>query len=188
VLGGDRSIDWQAMRHTGRIREAIGKVVPGMEKMREIDATRQEFHIGGRSFHSPRFATPDGRAVLHVHSLPDLAGGDQQLRLMTIRSEGQFNTVVYEDEDLYRGQDRRDVILMHPEDLARFQLNDGQRVTVRSLTGEMGPILARSFPRLKPGNAAMYYPEANALVPRHADAQSRTPAFKSIVVTVKPEP
>ncbi len=33
---------------------------------------------------------------------------------MTVRSEGQFNTVVYEDEDIYRGQDRRDVILLNP--------------------------------------------------------------------------
>jgi hypothetical protein len=31
----------------------------------------------------------------------------------------------------------------------------------------------------------MYYPEANVLVPRHADALSRTPAFKSIVVSVE---
>ena len=27
---------------------------------------------------------------------------------MTLRSEGQFNTVVYEEEDRYRGQERRD--------------------------------------------------------------------------------
>ncbi len=33
---------------------------------------------------------------------------------MTVRSEGQFNTVVYEEEDIYRGQERRDVILMNP--------------------------------------------------------------------------
>ncbi len=39
---------------------------------------------------------------------------------MTVRSEGQFNTVVYEEEDLYRGQERRDLILMHPEDLSRL--------------------------------------------------------------------
>ena len=32
---------------------------------------------------------------------------------MTVRSEGQFNTVVYEEEDIYRGQERRDVILMN---------------------------------------------------------------------------
>ncbi len=43
---------------------------------------------------------------------------------MTVRSEGQFNTVVYEDYDLYRHQDRRDVILMHPEDLQRLGLEE----------------------------------------------------------------
>ena len=39
---------------------------------------------------------------------------------MTVRSEGQFNTVVYETEDFYRGQERRDVILLHPDDAARL--------------------------------------------------------------------
>jgi len=38
---------------------------------------------------------------------------------MTIRSEGQFNTVVYEEEDLYRNQTRRDIVLMHPDDISR---------------------------------------------------------------------
>jgi hypothetical protein len=32
----------------------------------------------------------------------------------------------------------------------------------------------------------MYYPEANALVPRRVDPASRTPAFKNIVVDVEP--
>jgi hypothetical protein len=32
----------------------------------------------------------------------------------------------------------------------------------------------------------MYYPEANALIPRGIDPRSRTPAFKSAVVTVEP--
>ena len=54
---------------------------------------------------------------------------------MTVRSEGQFNTVVYEDYDLYRGQDRRDVILVHPDDLARSGLQPEPRVTVRSGVG-----------------------------------------------------
>ena len=109
------------MRQTGTIRHWIGAVVPGYEKIAEIDETKQEFQIAGRTFHEPQFATDDGRAVMHVHTLPDLKGtGDRELRLMTVRSEGQFNTVVYEEEDLYRNQDRRDVILMHPDDLRRF--------------------------------------------------------------------
>ena len=56
---------------------------------------------------------------------------------MTVRSEGQFNTVVYEEVDLYRNQDRRDIILMHPDDLVRLGIEHDQRVTVRSETGEM---------------------------------------------------
>ena len=51
---------------------------------------------------------------------------------MTIRSEGQFNTVVYEEEDIYRGQDRRDVILMNRADIDRLGLAVDQRVTVTS--------------------------------------------------------
>ncbi len=35
---------------------------------------------------------------------------------MTVRSEGQFNTVVYEDADLYRGNLRRDVVMLAAED------------------------------------------------------------------------
>ena len=36
------------------------------------------------------------------------------------------------------------------------------------------------------GNLAMYYPEANVLVPRRIDAASGTPAFKSVAVTLHP--
>ena len=104
---------------------------------------------------------------------------------MTVRSEGQFNTVVYEDYDIYRGQDRRDVILMHPTDIERLGLKAEQRVTVRSETGSMTNILVRAYPDIRAGNALMYYPEANVLVPRHADPLSKTPAFKNVLVTVE---
>jgi hypothetical protein len=32
----------------------------------------------------------------------------------------------------------------------------------------------------------MYYPEANALVPATTDPLSKTPAFKSVLVTIEP--
>jgi anaerobic selenocysteine-containing dehydrogenase len=164
---------------------AIAKVVPGFEKLAEIDQSKQEFQIGGRTLHEPRFPTPSGRAVLHVHELPELRGGERELRLMTVRSEGQFNTVVYEEEDIYRGQTRRDVILLHPLDIARLNLKADERVTVRSEIGALAGVLVRPFERIKPGNALMYYPEANALVPRRADPKSKTPAFKGVVVTIE---
>jgi anaerobic selenocysteine-containing dehydrogenase len=101
---------------------------------------------------------------------------------MTIRSEGQFNTVVYEEEDIYRGQERRDVVLMNGEDMQRLGLAEGARVVVRSDVGEM-TALARKID-IAPGCAAMYYPEANVLVSRAVDPRSRTPAFKSVLVDV----
>ena len=39
---------------------------------------------------------------------------------------------------------------------------------------------------IRAGNAAMYYPEANALVPTATDPDSKTPGFKSVAVTIAP--
>jgi anaerobic selenocysteine-containing dehydrogenase len=183
---GLSAFDWASMRSTTQIRRAIARIVPGFEKMAEIDETKQEFHVAGRTFHVPQFATPDGRARMHVHELPELQGsGEGEMRLMTLRSEGQFNTVVYEDEDAYRGVDRRDVILLHPDDLHRLRLSDGQQVVIRGPAASMRGIRATAFPNIKPGNAAMYYPECNVLVSRTTDPQSKTPAFKCVVVRIE---
>jgi len=187
LLGNDGAVDWEAMKHASTIRQWISHVVPGYEKIAEIDQTKEEFQIAGRTFYEPRFPTSDGKAILHCHALPELLGcGPQEIRLMTVRSEGQFNTVVYEDYDLYRNQDRRDIILMHPEDLKRFGLKHEMLVDVESDTGRMPRVIARGYEDIKPGNALMYYPEANVLVGRQVDPLSRTPAFKGVVVRVCP--
>jgi anaerobic selenocysteine-containing dehydrogenase len=115
-----------------------------------------------------------------------LRGAAGQLRMMTVRAEGQFNTVVYEDTDIYRGQDRRNVILMSREDVERLGLRPDQRVTVRSEVGSLSNILVRIFD-IRAGNALMYFPEANVLAPTTTDPQSKTPAFKCVLVTVEPE-
>jgi len=103
---------------------------------------------------------------------------------MTVRSEGQFNTVVYEDYDLYRGVDRRDVVLLNPEDVTRLGLKANQKVTIQSVAGALKNILVYEFPGIKAGNALMYYPEANILVPRTRDPRSKTPAFKGIPIEI----
>ncbi|HEX4415638.1 MAG TPA: FdhF/YdeP family oxidoreductase [Lacipirellulaceae bacterium] len=183
---GLAALNWDSMRSATEIRSAIADVIPGFDQLAKIDSTKQEFQIGGRTFHTPKFATPDGRAHIHTHDLPELTGaGADEIRLMTIRSEGQFNTVVYEDEDVYRGIDRRDVVLLSPVDLLRFGIRDGELVDVQGPAGRMRRIRATAFDALKPGNAAMYYPECNVLVSRSLDPQSRTPAFKCVVVQLK---
>jgi len=184
VLGDNHPVDWNSMLEHRRIREAIAKIIPGFEAMSRVENTKREFQIGGRTFHEPQFPTPSGKATLHVTEMAPPKAVEGTLRLMTIRSEGQFNTVVYEEEDLYRGQERRDVVLMHRDDRNRLGLDIDQPVTVSSNTGSVSNVLVREFD-VRPGNIAMYYPEANALVPRALDTASKTPAFKNIAVTIQ---
>lgn len=181
VLGTSGPVNWLEMAHTSTIRKAIGRIVPGLEPIATIDRDKKEFSIPGRALDTPKFPTADGKANLFVHDLPDIPEG---LQLMTIRSEGQFNTVVYEEEDLYRNQTRRDIVLMHPDDVARYGLAAGGRCRIVSTAGEMRGQIVSAFPEIRPGCVAMYYPESNVLVPKAADPLSRTPAYKRVAVTV----
>jgi molybdopterin-dependent oxidoreductase alpha subunit len=185
VLADAAPVDWPALRDHCTVRRLIAEVVPGFEKLADIDRTRQEFQIPGRTFHAPRFATASGKARFAAQPLPP-PRREGELRLMTVRSEGQFNTVVYEEEDAYRGQDRRDVILLNPADIRRLGLSRDQRVTVRSCAGEMPGVLVRPYD-IRAGNALMYFPEANVLVPTTTDPESKTPAFKSVAITLEAE-
>jgi anaerobic selenocysteine-containing dehydrogenase len=184
VLGDEGAVDWASMQEHSNIRHAISRIIPGYEKIADIDQTKKEFQIDGRTFHQPKFGTANGRAKFFSHPIPELLGGGKTLRLMTVRSEGQFNTVVYEEEDLYRGQERRDIILMNSNDMRERCLEENQPVFVKSETGTYGPVLARAF-EIRQGNALVYYPESNVLVPKSLDPKSKTPAFKAIPVTVE---
>ncbi|MFM7107228.1 MAG: molybdopterin dinucleotide binding domain-containing protein, partial [Planctomycetaceae bacterium] len=166
------------------IRRAIAAIVPGLEGIAEIDRTKKEFSIPGRALDTSTFPTADGKAHLVGHDLPPAPDG---LVLMTIRSEGQFNTVVYEEEDLYRNQTRRDIVLVHPDDIERFGLTAGGRCRIASTAGEMRGQIVSAFDQIRPGCVAMYYPESNVLVPKAADPLSRTPAYKSVAVTIAPD-
>lgn len=181
---GTGPVDWQAMRAHRDIRKSIARIIPGYEKIGEIDRTREEFQIEGRTFHEPRFGTDSGRARFHNVEIPKLSDGPNQLRLMTVRSEGQFNTVVYEDDDLYRGQDRRDIIMLSSKDIVEMGLTIDEQVTVRSDTGALRNVLVREVD-IRPGNAVMYYPEANVIIPKAADPRSKTPAFKNTAITIE---
>jgi len=179
-------VDWQKLESHRAVRELMADLIPGLEPLRAIDDKKQEFHIPGRLLHAPRFPTPSGKASFHAVPLPNLSHDPVTLRLMTVRSEGQFNTVVYEEEDVYRGQERRDVILVNPADLQRLGLKEDQKVTVSSAVGVLRNQRARPFD-IREGNALMYFPEANVLVPSTVDPASRTPAFKAVDVTLTAE-
>ncbi len=180
-------IDWQKLESHAAIRELIVELIPDYAPMKQLEKSREEFHVPGRAVENYHFPTPSGRAKFHAISLPQPPTlKDKQLRLMTVRSEGQFNAVVYDEEDIYRGQERRDVILMSRADIERFGFQPNQRVKIQSEVGEMRYILVREF-EIRPGNAAMYFPEANVLVPHTVDPMSKTPGFKHVVVTLDAE-
>jgi molybdopterin-dependent oxidoreductase alpha subunit len=175
--------DWSLITSHDSLRTAIAATVPGYEQVNDISSTKKEFQIPNRVFHDGTFPTSSGRARFHAVNFPTIARDDDTFMMMTIRSEGQFNTVVYEEEDLYRGNTRRDVVMMSAEDVARLGLHEGETVTVCSDTGSMDVVV--SVVNIRAGNVAMYYPEANVLVDRRLDPESLTPAFKSVVVTLK---
>jgi molybdopterin-dependent oxidoreductase alpha subunit len=196
-LHGDTPIDWRRLQDPVYVRELIARTVPGYEAMAGIDASKREFEVAGRVFHEPRFATPSGRARLAVTPLPDLRLPDAEhfgglapeerglvLSLITARSYGQHNTVVYKNGDQYRGMPHRHTLLINPEDLAASGLAAHQRVTVQGEAGALHGI--ELIPgSIRRGAALMFYPEANVLMRPLKDPESGTPAFKRVPVLLR---
>ncbi len=53
------------------------------------------------------------------------------MQLMTLRSNGQFNTTVYSYDDRFRGiYGSRHVVLMHANDIERFGLKEGDVIVL----------------------------------------------------------
>lgn len=163
------------------VRKVIAAVVPGLEQLADIDVAKREFHIKNRVLHTPSFGTSDGRAHFVVTPLPAI--DRQKLTLATVRSEGQFNTIIYEEHDTYRHKAPRDAIFLNREDMIAAGLSDGDRLTLASDHGRMAGV-ATSFD-LPRGSALAYYPEANVLCGTAVDPRSRTPAFKSVPVWIE---
>jgi anaerobic selenocysteine-containing dehydrogenase len=106
------------------------------------------------------------------------------LSLITARSYGQHNTVVYKEADVYRGMPHRHTILMNRGDLAHSGLKAHQRVTVQGEAGRLEGV--EIIPGdIRTGVALMFYPEANVLMKAVCDPQSGTPAFKRVPVLVR---
>src|SRR5690606_2535552 len=114
------AVDFAAFKSHRHIREAIAANVPGMEPLADIDVAKREFHVAGRLLPAPAFRTADGRARFRVAAIPEpgrsLPGRPAPFLLSTVRSEGQFNTIVYEYADAYRLTDDRWVVMMNAED------------------------------------------------------------------------
>jgi len=112
------------------------------------------------------------------------------VQLITLRSNGQFNTTIYSYDDRFRGIfGSRNVVLMHANDIDRFGLKEGSLVTLSTAVEDgvdrrVGGLRVVRYD-LPEGCIAGYYPECNPLLPLwHHDEKSGTPAAKSIPVRV----
>ena len=175
--------DWSRLTDHETLRQGIAAVVPGWSAVADIGRTKREFTIEGRIHHAPEFPRPGGRAGMSVTPMPDNLPEPGQFMLMTLRSEGQFNSVVYDLEDIYRGADRRDVVFMNEADARELGFEHDDPIRVETEVGGMEGLRLR-FLDVARGSVVLYYPEANAIVPRRIDDESGTPAFKSALCRV----
>jgi len=102
---------------------------------------------------------------------------------MSVRSEGQFNSIIYEENDSYRNIDQRWSVMMNIDDMKSLTLEQGSIVNIHSDHGEMLNVKVYPYD-LPKGDVMAYYPEANALIGLDRDPRSQTPAFKSVNVSI----
>jgi molybdopterin-dependent oxidoreductase alpha subunit len=177
-----------------RIRDAIEQTYP--DEFRDFNG---RLDIPG-GFPRPvaarerKWETESGKANFKLpkalHASFDDGRDDTVLRLVTLRSNDQFNTTVYGYSDRLRGiSGSRMVVMMNPDDRVRFGI--AKDATVRLTTAvsdgttrSMGGFTAIDYD-IPPGTCAGYFPECNALVPlAHFAEESMTPAVKSVPVRV----
>ena len=177
----------------GLVRDLIEETYP--EDFRDYNG--RMFEAGGfyrgNGAHERIWKTDSGKAVfttpgeLNSVGFKDAPG---RYRLMTLRSNDQFNTTIYGYSDRFHGiEGTRDVLLMNPEDIIAAGLSEGQ--TVRMITDtddgvdrQLGGLTLTGY-RIPRGTVASYYPECNVLVPIGLhDEMSKTPASKSVPVRI----
>ena len=190
------TLHWDAwVADYAKIRDAIEATFPAIfnqfnERMWTPGGFRKPVAASGR-----KWETPKGKAMFMVpESLevdPDMpADGENVLRLFTVRSDGQFNTTIYSNDDRFRGvKGTRMVLFMAKVDMDRLGFAEGDIVgaSTPSLDG-----VARRVDGLRvveysipPGCIAGYYPECNPLIPlAHHAKESMVPAAKAIDVVL----
>lgn len=177
-------LDFSELRSHRSLRAAIAKLVPGMSALADIDDTQHEFTIPKRVLTTPTFNRQSGKARFTKAILPQQDDEEFPYLLASVRSEGQFNSIIYEEHDSYRQTHSRWLVMMNAEDIASLKLGTQSRVNLRSRHGVMQNLAVAAFD-LPRGNVLAYYPEANVLIGLEQDPRSLTPAFKSVPVALE---
>ncbi|HEX4210119.1 MAG TPA: FdhF/YdeP family oxidoreductase, partial [Candidatus Binataceae bacterium] len=196
LLKPNPRIDWDGwVADHSRIRDAIEQTYP--EDFKQFN--QRMWQPGG--FHRPiaarerKWKTANGKANFIIpRSLdedPDMPANDRGvLKMITLRSNDQFNTTIYGYNDRFRGvRGTRTVALMNANDIERLRLRDGDLITLVTVANdemkrELNGLRVTTY-NIPEGCLGTYYPEANVLIPlwHHAD-RAKVPAAKSVPVRV----
>ncbi|MFS0771493.1 FdhF/YdeP family oxidoreductase [Sphingomonas sp. 1P08PE] len=146
---------------------------PASHRQWETESGKAEFNVP-RALNASGFAEKEGR-----------------FRLVTLRSNDQFNTTIYGYDDRFRGiRGTRMVVMMNRADILKLGLNDGDKIALES-DAEDGVervveglrVVEYNIPE---GCLGGYYPELNYLIPlEHHALESHVPAGKSVPVRVR---
>jgi molybdopterin-dependent oxidoreductase alpha subunit len=191
TLGSRTTTNWLAfVADYNLIRDAISRVIPGLENFNERLAQEKFFYLPNAAKHRV-FKTSSGKAKLSVCPIPNHDLKPDEFLLTTIRSHDQFNSTIYGLNDRYRGVfNGRRVLFLNPLDVEERNLQAGQIVDIYShFEGELrkAPRFAIVPYAIARRSAAAYYPETNVLIPiRSVAAKSNQPAAKSVRITLCP--
>lgn len=184
--------DWIA--DYDRIRDLIEQTYPDQF----ADFNGRMFEAGGfyrgNSARERNWETDSGKAEFSCPASLSALGDEPDTvvhTLVTLRSNDQFNTTIYDYHDRLRGlEGDRMIVLISRTDMARAGLTEGQRVTLVSavqdgISRRVDGFTVTSYD-LPPGCVAAYYPEANPLVPLSChDQASKTPAYKGAPIRIE---
>ncbi|UUZ97441.1 hypothetical protein LJK87_25730 [Paenibacillus sp. P25] len=145
------------------IREEIALAAPNYDGIQHLKKRGDVFQWGGAWLcEDGQCPTPDGRGRLIPIELPELRKPEGHFYATTRRGK-QFNSMIYSDTDPFNGADRYDV-LIHPEDAAALQLQEGDALVAYN---RYGTFHGRVKPAdVKQGNIELHWPEGNVLIPK----------------------
>ncbi|WP_139958501.1 FdhF/YdeP family oxidoreductase [Flavicella sediminum] len=187
------STNWlQLASNYDLIRNAIEKTIPGFDNYNVRVRKPGGFYLPNNARENNFSVTHTGKANFSINQTSDLLLEKDQFLMMTIRTHDQYNTTIYGLDDRYRGiLNERRVVLMNPEDMKEFQLQEKDLVTLTShFKGEKRHahkflVISYDIPRKC---TATYFPETNVLVPINSKARiSNTPASKAVVISIHKE-
>ncbi len=195
TLALNPKVDWHGwVADYDNVRDAIEATYPEMfGEFNERMFTPGGFWKGNPAAHR-QWKTESGRAEFNVPKSLNATGfaeAEGRFRLMTLRSNDQFNTTVYGYHDRFRGVDgTRDIVFMNKRDMADLGVADGGTV---HLVGDAGDNADKRVPDLRVvpydiprGCLGAYYPECNVLIPvAHHAEESHVLAGKSVPVRVE---